>query len=142
MPNPAFVPRLVKCPVTSAAPTVLTVLCGISHFHPDILRASQWWRTAAKMRPWPSPLEDLCSPSLCSECRAATSVPQQRWSPQGDPSTATEKARAAHCSPPSGSSKPSCSHSEPGWGLLGKGKNLWQFFFCFAPLACHEINRH
>lgn len=98
MPSPAFVLCLVKCPVTSAALTVLTVQCRISHFHPDILRASQWQTLVAKMRPQPSPLEDLCCPSLCSEHRAATSVPQQRWSPQMDPSTATKKAQAAHFS--------------------------------------------
>lgn len=28
-------------------------------------------------------------------------------------------------------SKPLCSHPEPGCGLLGKGKNLWQFFSVF-----------
>lgn len=51
--------------------------------------------------------------------------------PQGDPSTTTKEAQAAHCSPPSSSSKPSCNHSDPGQELQGKGKNLWQFFFLF-----------
>lgn len=149
VPNPAFSPRLEKDPTTSTAissPQCLTVFCassftvGWDSFY-GRTQLPRWtlgfllWETFALMVSVTTAFTsamivhlqcDASSPTSWQGqhrtgwTQICTSAPGRAWAP-----ALRSLLEAA--------SKPSCSHPEPGCGLLGKGRIYGNFFSVFLP---------
>lgn len=155
VPNPAFSLHLVKHPVTSTAATSsprcrtmfyassLTVGCECFYGRgqrPRWTLGFLLWETLALTVSATAAFTFAMRAHLqCSAASATASSPipwhsqhPMGW-PQSPPCCPGWAWAAALLSLLEAASKPSCSHPEPGCGLLGKGKNLWQFFSVFLP---------
>lgn len=152
VPNPAFTLHLVKYFISTAATSsphshtvfyTSSLTVGWEHFcgrgqGPRLdfgLSYSGELCFHGLSYPWFLPLPWGCTSSNAASAAASSPMPWYRQHPtawsQTRPSTPGRAWAPALFSPLKAASKPSWRHSEPGCGLLGKGKNLWQFFSVF-----------